>query len=140
MPLPSKSDVNYRYFEDVLFEKRVWIQSANISNYLILFTKRFLGTRDSVGRTSFRDLLVTLSESEIIPKVIVFWNHAAKSCLDGSRLLPVIHKLEQSGVRILVSGLYLEKRGMKDRLRAGKLANNFDLLAAIHKAQKIVSL
>jgi hypothetical protein len=131
--------MNYQYFEDVSFEKRVWVPSANISNYVMFFPKPFIGTPDRLGRISFKNLIITLSESEIIPKVLIFWNYAARVCLEGSSLLPVLSKIEQMGVKILVSGFYLEKTNKKNKLRIGKLANNFDLLEAIHKAQKVVS-
>ena len=137
--LSPRADVSYQYFEDAYFEKRVWAPSANISNYLMVFTRTYLGSKDKIGRLSFKNLVVTLSESEIVPKVLVFWNHAAKACLQGSSLLPFISKIEQNGVKVLVSGLYLEKFHLKEKLRVGKLANNFDLLEAIHKAQKVVS-
>lgn len=137
--LSPKVDVNFKYFEDAYYEKRVWAPSANISNYVMIFTHYYLGSKDAIGRKSFKNLIVTLSESEIVPKVLVFWNHAARACLDGSSLVPVLHKIEQAGVKVLVSGFFLEKFNLKDRLRVGKLANNFDLLAAIHKAQKVVS-
>jgi len=105
----------------------------------MIFTKNFIGTNDRLGRKSFRNLIVSLSESEIVPKVLVFWNHSARACIEGSKLLPIIAKIEQTGVKVLVSALFLEKYLLKEKLRVGKLANNFDLLEAIHKAQKIVS-
>ncbi len=105
----------------------------------MVFTKLYLGTSDRIGRRSFKDLVVTLAESEIVPKVLVFWNHAAKACLEGSSLIPSLSKIEGTGVKILVSGLFLDKFHLKDKLRIGKLANNLDLLEAIHKAQKVVT-
>lgn len=138
--MSPKTDASYKYFEDAYFEKRVWVPSANISNYLMFFSRAFIGEKTAHGRQAFKNLVVTLSESEIVPKVIVFWNRSSKVCLVGSSLLRALGKLEQAGVKILVSGAYLEENNLKDQLRAGKLANNFDLLEVIHKAQKVVSL
>ncbi len=139
MSLDGKNDLSYKHFEDVYFEKRVWMPSANISNYVMIFTRLSLGNRDSLGRVSFKNLVITLSESEIVPRVLVFWNSAVKACVEGSPLLGFLSKIEKTGVRILVSGFALEKLMIKEKLRVGKLANNFDLLEAIHKAQKVVS-
>ncbi len=138
-PLSTRNDFSYRQFEDVYFEKRVWMPSANVSNYVMIFTRLFLGEKSPMGRRSLKNLLVTLSESEVVPRVLVFWNNAVKICLEGSPLLPALAKIERTGVRILVSGYALERLKMKGQLRIGKLANNFDLLEAIHKAQKVVS-
>ena len=137
--LGAKADVSYQYFEDAAFEKRIWMPSANVSNYLLLFTAPFLGTRDPLGRKSFNDFIITLSESEIVPRVLAFWNHAVKACVEGSPLLPALAKIERTGVKILVSGPALDHLQLKNSLRIGKLANHFDLLEAIHKAQKIVN-
>jgi hypothetical protein len=123
----------------VYFEKRVWMPSANVANYVMLFTRLYIGERTPLGRRSLRNLLVTLAESEIVPRVLVFWNNAVKICLEGSPLLATLAKIERTGVKILVSGFALERLQAKSKLRIGKLANNFDLLEAIHKATKVVS-
>ncbi len=133
------NELNHNYFEDVLFEKRVWTASANISNYAMVFTAPWLGHHDKLGRRSFRHLLVTLSESEIIPKYLIFWNRAVRICVEGSRYLPILNQIEKAGVRILVSAHALEVFKMKAKLRVGRLANNFDFLEAINKVQKVVS-
>jgi len=113
--------------------------SANLSNYVLIFTRLYLGARGKLGMESFKNLVITLSESEIVPRVLVFWNSSVKACVEGSPLLPAIGKIERNGVRVLVSGYALERLHLKAKLRLGKLANNFDLLEAIHKAQKVVS-
>ncbi|MFZ2959684.1 MAG: hypothetical protein WA705_22605 [Candidatus Ozemobacteraceae bacterium] len=113
--------------------------SANLSNYLLMFSSPYIGTHDPMGKKSFEDFLVTLSESEILPRILIFWNNAVKACLEGSNLLTALAKIERTGVRILVSGSALDQLDKKNKLRIGKLANNFDLLDAIHKATKIVT-
>ncbi|MBF0503202.1 MAG: hypothetical protein HQM09_23950 [Candidatus Riflebacteria bacterium] len=113
--------------------------SANLSNYILIFTAPYIGTRDPLGRASFQDFIITLSESEILPRTLVFWNHAVQACIEGSPLLGPLAKIERTGVRILVSGPALDKLDQKSKLRIGKLANNFDLLDAIHKANKVVN-
>lgn len=98
-----------------------------------------MGSRDRIARASFRHLLVTLAASEIIPRFLVFWNRAARVCIEGSKLLPTLVQLERAGVRILVSAHALERMKAKNRLRVGRLANHFDLLEAINKVQKVVT-
>ncbi|MBF0548727.1 MAG: hypothetical protein HQM08_30160 [Candidatus Riflebacteria bacterium] len=137
--MTTKAEVNYQYFEDALFEKRVWMPSANVSNYLLVFAAPFLGSADKFGRRAFKDLIITLSESEIVPRTIVFWNRAVLACLDRSPLLEALAKIERNGVRILVSAFAIEKLKAKSRLRIGKLANYLDFLEVIHKSQKVVT-
>ena len=138
-PLSQRSYPTYQDFEDVCFEKRVWIPSASISNYVMMFTRLYIGGKTSLGRRSFKDLIITLSESALVPRVLVFWTNSVKACLEGSPLLDAIHKIEKTGTRVLVHGYALDKLQLKSKLRAGKLANNFDLLEAINKAQKVVT-
>lgn len=138
-PLSQRSELDQSYFEGVYFEKRVWVPSAKISNYLMMFTRLYIGENDDMGKTSFRDILITLSESELVPRTLVFWNNAVKACVDGSPLLPTINKIEKLGVRVLVAGHALDKMDLKSSLRAGKLANHFDLLDAMNQVQKVVN-
>ncbi|MBF0408128.1 MAG: hypothetical protein HQM10_12295 [Candidatus Riflebacteria bacterium] len=137
--LGSKAEVNYQYFEDVLFEKRIWMPSANISNYLLMFTAPYLGSRDKHGRRSFKDFLTATSESEVVPRTIVFWNRSVIACFEGSPILPALSRLDKSGVKILVSAQAINRMKAMDRLVTGKLANYTDLLDAMHKSQKIIT-
>ena len=137
--LVSQADISYQTFEDAYYEKRVWMPSANVSNYVMIFTGLSMGARSKLGRAAFINLIKTLSESEIVPRTIVFWNNAVKACLENSPLLSALARIERAGVKILVSTHALEKLGAKNKLRAGKLANTIDLLEAIHKSQKVVS-
>lgn len=104
-----------------------------------MFTRLHIGDNDDLGKSSFRDILVTLSESELVPRTLVFWNNAVKVCVESSPLLVTINKIERLGVRVLVAGHALEKLGLKSEIRAGKLANHFDLLEAISQVQKVVT-
>ena len=127
------------FFEETYYEKRVWIASARLSNSLMMFSKPFIGEDDEMGRNTINDILVTLSESEIVPKFIVFWNNAVKLCVEDSKLVPVINKLEKYGVRVLVAGHALDKLNLKSSLRVGKLANHFDLVDAMNQVQKVIN-
>ncbi len=105
----------------------------------MMFTRLYIGENDELGKSSFRDILVTLSESELVPRTLVFWNNSVKACVEGSPLLPTINKIERLGVRVLVAGHALDKLDLKNSMRAGKLANHFDLLEAINQVQKVVT-
>lgn len=135
----DSDNIGQNFFEEAYYEKRVWIASARLTNSLMMFSKPYLGEDDELGRNSINDLLVTLSESEMVPKYIVFWNNAVKLCLEDSDTLPAINKLEKYGVRILVGAHALNKLNLKSSLRVGKLANNFDLIDAINQVQKVIN-
>lgn len=134
---PDKLEQNF--FEETYYEKRVWIASARLANSLMIFSKPFVGEDDEMGRKSIYDILVTLSESEVVPKYIAFWNNAVKLCIEDSDFLAPINKLEKSGVRVLVAGHALNKLNLKNALRVGKLANHFDLVDTINQVQKVVN-
>ena len=127
------------FFEDAYYEKRVWIASARLSNALMMFSKPFVGEDDELGHSTIEGIIVTLSECEVVPKYVVFWNNAVKLCVEGSKLLPAISKLEKYGVRILVAGHALDKLNLKSSLRVGKFANHFDLIDAMNQVQKVIN-
>ena len=105
----------------------------------MMFSRLYIGENDDLGKSSFRDILITLSESELVPRTLVFWNNAVKTCVEGSPLLPALNKIERLGVKILVAGHALDKLNLKGEMRVGKLANHYDLLDAINQVQKVVT-
>jgi hypothetical protein len=105
----------------------------------MMFTRMYIGENDDLGMSSFRDIIITLSESELVPRTIVFWNNGVKACVEGSPLIPALNKIERLGVRILVAGHALDRLDLKSDLRVGKLANHFDLMSAINQVQKVVT-
>ncbi|MEW6711328.1 MAG: hypothetical protein AB1403_16005 [Candidatus Riflebacteria bacterium] len=117
----------------------MWVPSAKVSNFLMMFTRLYIGENDDLGKASFRDIIITLSESELVPRTLVFWNNAVKACVEGSPLVAALHKIERLGVKILVAGHALDLLNLKSDLRAGKLANHFDLMDAINQVQKVVT-
>ncbi len=135
----SQENIDQNYFEKTYYEKRVWIASARLSNSLMMFSKTYVGEDDEMGHNAINDILVTLSESEIVPKYLVFWNNAVKLCVEDSKLLSVINRIEKYGVRVLVAGHALDKLNLKSSLRVGKLANHFDLIDAINQVQKVIN-
>lgn len=106
---------------------------------MMMFTCLYIGENDDLGKASFRDILISLSESELVPRTIVFWNNSVKACVEGSPLLNTLNQLEKLGVRILVAGHALDQFGLRSELRCGKLANHFDLIEAINQVQKVVT-
>lgn len=135
----STENIDANFFEETYYENRVWIASARLSNSLMMFTKPYIGEDDELGHISIKDLLLTLSESEMVPKYIAFWNNAVKLCIEESEVLSAINRLEKYGVKILVAGLALDKLKLKSSLRVGNLANNFDLIEVINQVQKVIT-
>lgn len=131
--------LNDNFYEQVYYEKRVWIQSARLISSIYIFSKPYIGEDDELGRSAIGDILTTLSESEVVPRYIAFWNNAVKVCTEDSKHLPVLNKLEKFGIKILVAGNALDKLNLKSSLRVGKLANHFDLVEAINQVQKVVN-
>lgn len=131
--------LNDNFYEQVYYEKRVWIQSARLISSIYIFSKPYIGEDDELGRSAIGDILTTLSESEVVPRYIAFWNNAVKVCTEDSKHLSVLNKLEKFGIKILVAGNALDKLNLKSSLRVGKLANHFDLVEAINQVQKVVN-
>ena len=104
-----------------------------------MFTKLGIGDESKLGEISFKDTIVTYSESEMVPRIIVFWNNAVKACVEGSELLDALSNLEKAGVKILVASHALNELNLKASLRVGLLANHLDLIDAINRVQKVVT-
>lgn len=104
-----------------------------------MFTGTFIGENNELGRDSFKDFILTLSESETIPRTVVFWNESVTTCTKDSGLINELNRLDKMGCKILVSYKALEKLQLQNDLKIGKLANNFDLIEALSKVQKVIT-
>ncbi|NLM17406.1 MAG: hypothetical protein GX221_06785 [Candidatus Riflebacteria bacterium] len=118
--------------------QNIWEPPERLLPYLIMFTKPYIGENNDLGVSSFESFLEALAENYNVPETVVFWNEAAEVCSEGHKLLPAVLELEKAGVRILVSEQAVTKFKIKNSLRAGRLANHFDLVVAINASPKPV--
>ncbi len=102
---------------------------------------------DSMGRGSeelggilMRAFLHTLGETDIKPEKIILVNSGVKLTCEGSPVLDDLQLISSQGVEILACGTCLNYFGLKEKLRAGRVSNMYEILEALSQATKTVKI
>lgn len=93
---------------------------------------------DRLGAILMKTFVMTLKELKPLPWRVVFINGGVKLAADGSDLLPTLKDLENLGVEILSCGTCLDFYGLKERLKAGRVSNMFEILTTLTSSSNVL--
>ena len=102
---------------------------------------------DSMGRGSeelggilMRAFLHTLGEAEVRPQKMILVNSGVRLACEGSPALEDLQTLASQGVEILACGTCLNYFELKEKLRAGRVSNMYEILNALSQAGRTVKI
>ena len=87
-----------------------------------------------------RAFLHTLGEAEVRPQKMILVNSGVKLACEGSPALEDLQTLASQGVEILACGTCLNYFELKEKLRAGRVSNMYEILSALCQAGKTVKI
>ena len=93
---------------------------------------------DDLGRTLMKGFIYAVSQLEILPKTILFYNGGAKLTVEGSPVLDDLKGLAEQGVEILTCGTCLDHYGIKDQLAVGEVTNMYVIVEKMEQAVRVV--
>lgn len=93
---------------------------------------------DELGRVLMRSFLYTTKELATHPWRIVFLNSGVKLVAEGSEYLDILHDLEGLGTEILACGTCLDYFDLKDKVRAGRISNMYEIESSFLEATKVI--
>jgi len=93
---------------------------------------------DTLGAVLMKSLLHTLKEIKPLPWRLILINAGVKLAQEGSDYLPVLGQLEELGVEILSCGTCLDFFKVKERLRAGRVTNMYEILSSLTNASSVL--
>jgi len=100
---------------------------------------------DSLGRGSeelggilMRAFLHTLGEAEVKPQKMILVNSGVKLACEGSPALEDLQTVASQGVEILACGTCLNYFELKEKLRAGRISNMYEILNVLSQAGRTV--
>ena len=115
---------------------------ASIEGGLVFFIDS-----DSMGRGSeelggilMRAFLHTLGEADFKPQKMILVNNGVKLACEGSPALEDLQTLASQGVEILACGTCLNYFELKEKLRAGRVSNMYEILNALSQAGKTMKI
>jgi len=107
----------------------------------------FFMDSDSMGRGSeelggilMRAFLHTLGEADVKPGKIILVNSGVKLACEGSPALEDLQAVASQGVEILACGTCLNYFELKEKLRAGRISNMYEILKALSEAGRTVKI
>jgi selenium metabolism protein YedF len=82
----------------------------------------------------------TLTETQALPKTIIFYNTGARLAVEGSPILDDLRILTAKGCEILVCGTCLGYYNLKERLAVGTISNMYTIAELLLSAGHVVTL
>jgi sulfur relay (sulfurtransferase) complex TusBCD TusD component (DsrE family) len=113
----------------------------NFSNTVYLFTRFGLGE----GPAELQQTLVTkflnlTLESGSLPAKILFYTNGVKLACKGSPAIESLKKLEADGTELVLCKTCLDFYGLSEQVEAGIIGGMGDIIEAMQKADKVISL
>jgi len=107
---------------------------------VLLITSDQIGMgSEELGRVLMKTFINTLIETTPRPETIIFMNSGVKLAIEGSPVLESLDKLEKAGVNLLVCGTCLNYFEVKDKLKAGKVSNMYEIVEHMMGAEKVIA-
>ena len=108
---------------------------------VLLFTRNGMGDApQALQHTLASKFLSLLLESKQLPAKILFYTDGVKLACTGSPVLESLQKLEKVGVELVLCKTCLDYFLLADEVRAGIVGGMGDIIEAMQKAQKVISL
>lgn len=93
---------------------------------------------EELGRTLMKGFIYALSQQDVLPSTILFYNGGASLTCEDSPALEDLKSLEAQGVEILTCGTCLDFYGLKDKLKVGDVTNMYVIVEKMVGAHLIV--
>ncbi len=112
------------------------------SGYAVFIGKDTVGSGEyELGYNLMKMALYTLAESDIVPAHVLFMNEGVKlPAGEEQQVIDSLMTLIEKGSLIFVCGTCLNYYGLADRLKVGTISNMYDILNAMQRADKVISL
>jgi selenium metabolism protein YedF len=93
---------------------------------------------DRLGAILMKAFILTLKELKPLPWRIIFINGGVKLASVGSEMLPYLQELENLGVEILSCGTCLDFYGLKEKMKAGRISNMFEIVTSLTASSNVL--
>lgn len=132
------------YYIDIGKEESVSNISLSISMYanlVVLIGSSVLGRGDDQqGSTLMNRFLYSITRMESVPAAIILINSGVFLVSEGSPVLEHLQLLEKRGVEIVSSSSCLEYYNLQDKMKAGYMANMYDITEKLFAAARLISI
>ena len=111
------------------------------NNTVLVFTRNGLGHAPEELQTKLAAKFLTLTYgSRILPAKILFYTDGVKLACQGSPVIDVLKDMERKGVELVLCSTCLDYFGLTDKVEVGVIGSMPDIIEAMQKAGKVISL
>lgn len=113
--------------------------SSNENNTIIVIASDKMGDGETaLGETLMKGFIYTLTEMEILPKAILFYNKGVFLTASNETTIKDLKILEERGVEILSCGACLNFYHLENNIAVGSITNMYNIIDKQMKANKVI--
>ncbi len=110
-------------------------------DFVIAVMRDTLGEGDrELGQILIKGYFYALNETVPYPKTILFLNTGVRLTTENQGVIKQLKELEEKGVEIISCSTSLEYLGLKEKLKAGKIANMYTICEKMNRAKEVISI
>lgn len=110
-------------------------------NTVLIFTANGMGkASQELQHLLANKFLGLLLESNVLPAKILFYADGVKLACKGSPVLENLQKIGERGVELILCATCLDYFGLTDQVAVGIVGGMPDIIEAMQKATKVISL
>ena len=113
-------------------------RAACIGTIVAVGSDRMGSGSDELGRILMKSFLFAVTQLDILPDKILFYNGGAKLTVEGSESLEDLKGLEKQGVEIITCGTCLDYYGIKEKLAVGSVTNMYSIVETLQGAVSVI--
>jgi len=106
--------------------------------YIVVIGSKTMGAgNDELGQTLLKAFIYSLTEQDVLPTHMLFYNEGAKLTTDYSPVLQDLETLNNANVEILTCGACLDYFDLKERLVVGEVTNMYRILELMSRTHVV---
>lgn len=114
------------------------VQSVT-DEYIVVINSPTMGVGDEgFGKNLLKTFIYTLTEQDVLPKQIVFYNGGVPLVTESSESLEDLKKLAGAGVEIYACGACLNFYGLTEKVAVGEITNMYRIIEMMRTAVRVV--
>ena len=108
------------------------------STVVVISSDRMGEGSDELGRNLMKGFVFALTQQDVLPDRILFYNGGVKLCVSGSEAIEDLKNLEKDGVIIEACGTCLNFYELADKLEVGSVTNMYAIVESLLKADNVI--
>ena len=106
--------------------------------YIVVIASKTMGAgNDELGQTLLKAFIYSLTEQDVLPTHMLFYNEGAKLTTDYSPVLQDLETLNNANVEILTCGACLDYFDLKEKLVVGEVTNMYRILELMSRTHVV---